>query len=210
MADDVLRQGVQGISDLITKTGTVNTDFADVETTMKGQGDALMGIGIGSGENRAKDAATGAIDNPLLEDTTIEGATRILVNIAGPQNISLVEIDEAMNTIRAKADPDVEIIFGVRFDPELGDNIRVTVIATGFQNLSARPAARGSSPEAVKTRDNDFINYSEFAGMRERIKRPDYLPHRNYQDDLDVPTVIRDHSYGVEPAELKAADGRDA
>ena len=209
MADEVLRQGVQGISDLITKTGNINIDFADVESTMKGQGDALMGIGIGSGENRAKDAASSAIDNPLLEDTSIDGATQILVNITGPAAISLVEISEAMEIIKSKADQDAEIIFGVRYDPELGDDIRVTVIATGFQNASARPAAQGGSLESAKTRDRDFINYSEFAGMRERIKRPDYLPHRNYQDDLDVPTVIRDHGYGLEPAEKKAADGKD-
>jgi cell division protein FtsZ len=210
LADDVLRQGVQGISDLITKTGVVNTDFADVESTMKGQGDALMGIGLGGGENRAKDAAAGAIDNPLLEDTTIDGATRILVNIAGPKDISLVEIDEVMNTIKVKADPDVEIIFGVRFDPELGDNMRVTVIATGFQSGPAKAASFGTSTESSKSRDGDFIDYSEFAGMRERIRKPDYLPHRNYQDDLDVPTVIRDHSYAMELSERKAADGRDA
>jgi cell division protein FtsZ len=208
-ADDVLRQGVQGISDLITKTGIVNTDFADVESTMKGQGDALMGIGLGNGENRAKDAATGAIDNPLLEDTTIDGATRILVNIAGPQDISLVEIDEVMGVIKAKADPDVEIIFGVRFDPELGENIRVTVIATGFRNVSVAAEAGGSSAESPKPPEGDFINYPEFERMRERIKRPDYLPHRNYQDDLDVPTVIRDHCYGVDLTERKTADGRE-
>ncbi|MDR0583352.1 MAG: cell division protein FtsZ [Treponema sp.] len=210
MADDVLRQGVQGISDLITKTGTVNTDFADVESIMKGQGDALMGIGLGGGENRAKDAAAAAIDNPLLEDTRIDGATRILVNIAGPQGISLVEINEVMAAIKEKADPDAEIIFGVRSDPDTGENIRVTVIATGFQDTSARGGARGNPGENPNPRDGDFINYPEFERMRERIKRPDYLPHRNYQDDLDVPTVIRDHSYGLEPAERKAADGRDA
>jgi cell division protein FtsZ len=213
MADDVLRQGVQGISDLITKTGTVNTDFADVESTMKGQGDALMGIGIGSGENRAKDAATGAIDNPLLEDTTIDGAMRLLVNIAGPQNISLVEIDEVMTTIKTKADPDAEIIFGVRFDPELGDSIRVTVVATGFQNVSAGAAARGNAPESVKSRDGDFINFPEFERMRERSKRhdrPDYLPHREYQEDMDIPTVIRDRGYAQDLTERKAADGRDS
>jgi cell division protein FtsZ len=209
IADDVLRQGVQGISDLITKTGVVHTDFADVESTMKGQGDALMGIGIGSGENRAKEAASGAIDNPLLEDTTIEGATRVLVNIVGGEDISLVEVDEILNTITAKAAPEVNIIHGVRLDPEMGDSIRVTVIATGFQN-SAGAAVRESPAGSAKSRDRDFIDYSEFAGMRERIKRPDYLPHRSYQDDLDVPTVIRDHSYGQEPAEKKAADGRDA
>ncbi|MDR1576255.1 MAG: cell division protein FtsZ [Treponema sp.] len=210
MADDVLHQGVQGISDLITKTGTINIDFADVESIMKGQGDALMGIGCSEGENRAKDAAAAAIDNPLLEDTAIDGATRILVNIAGPQNIALVEVDAVMNTIKAKADHDAEIICGVRSDPDIGDKIRVTVIATGFHNSSARKAGQENTGENPKPGDGDFINYSEFERMRERIKQPGYLPHRNYQDDLDIPAVIRHQSYGPEPAERKAADGRDA
>ncbi|GHV94129.1 cell division protein FtsZ [Spirochaetia bacterium] len=208
LADDVLRQGVQGISDLITKTGIINTDFADVESTMKDQGDALMGIGYGGGENRAKDAASSAIDNPLLEDTSIDGATRVLVNITGPQDISLVEIDEVMNTIRAKADQDVEIIFGVRYDPELGDNIRVTVIATGFKNAAVYTIDQKPNAEGKKAEDTGFINYSDFVQLRERNKRPDYLPPKDYQDDLDVPAVIRHYDY--QAAERKAADGRDA
>jgi cell division protein FtsZ len=170
-----------------------------------------MGIGIGGGENRAKDAATAAIDNPLLEDTSIDGATRILVNIAGPEDISLVEIDEVMNTIKAKADPDVEIIFGVRFDPELKDNIRVTVIATGFQGSSIQAAAGGNPARSPKSEIGEFINYPEFERMRERIKpRPEYLPHRNYEDDFDVPAVLRQHDSQAARAEKKAADGRDA
>jgi cell division protein FtsZ len=191
-ADDVLRQGVQGISDLITQTGEVNVDFSDVESTMKGQGDALMGIGYGSGENRAANAAAAAIDNPLLEDTTIEGATHILLNITSSEDLSLVELDEAVNIIKAKADPGVEIIHGIRFDPQLGDKIRVTVIATGFQN--AVQGQKGQSFETVKPKETDFINYGDWEKIRDRSKRPaDFLSRRNYQeDDLDVPTVIRD------------------
>ena len=200
IADDVLRQGVQGISDLITKTGIVNTDFADVESTMKGQGDALMGIGIGSGENRAKDAADSAIDNPLLEDTCIDGATRLLVNIAGPEDISLVEVGEIMSTIGSKVDPDAEIIQGVRFDPELGNSIQVTVIATGFQNVQC--SAVKSSGTEKKPGSPDFINYNDYVHLRERSKRSDYLggflPQRDYQDDLDVPALIRNHDYQSE------------
>ena len=200
IADDVLLKGVQGISDLITKTGLINTDFADVETIMKGQGDALMGIGIGSNDNRAKDAADNAIDNPLLEDTSIEGATRILVNIAGPEDISLVEVDEVMNTIRAKVDPDANIIHGVRVDPELGNSIQVTVIATGFQN--AAPAS-AKLPEIRKEEETSgFLNYNDFVQLRERSKRPEYLgsvlPQRNFQDDLDVPTALRNHDYQMD------------
>ena len=214
-ADEVLAQGVQGISDLITQTGNQNADFADVESTMKGQGDALMGIGIGAGENRAKEAAANAIDNPLLEDTNIEGATKILVNITGPKSLSLVEMDEAMNIIRAKADPDAEIKVGLRYDPEIGDNIRVTVIATGFQGAPFQPVAGNKAGENAKLQDGDFIAYKEFEKMREQHRRSDSrlgcLPHRNgYQDDLDVPTVIRDHRYSQEPEERSVTDGRDA
>ena len=197
LADDVLRQGVQGISDIITKTGEINTDFADVESIMKDQGDALMGIGIGSGDNRAKEAASGAIDNPMLEDTSIDGATHILVNIAGPKDVSLVEIDEVMNTIRSKADPDVEIIFGVHYDPELGSNLRVTVIATGFR---AQEAQVVQSIDSVRKPEGEVINYSEFQSMREqsKYKKSSYLSPRNYMEDLDIPTVIREHNYTLD------------
>jgi cell division protein FtsZ len=211
-ADDVLRQGVQGISDLITQTGEVNVDFSDVESTMKGQGDALMGIGYGSGENRAADAAAAAIDNPLLEDTTIEGATHILLNITSSEDLSLVELDEAVNIVRAKADPGVEIIHGIRFDPQLEDKIRVTVIATGFQNNTY--AQKGQTLEVVKPKENDFINYGDWERIRERSKRPaDFLSHRNYQeDDLDVPTIIRDRKSvsGAEISEKTGAGEKEA
>jgi cell division protein FtsZ len=209
LADDVLRQGIQGISDLITKVGDINIDFADVESIMKGQGDALMGIGVGEGSNRAVDAVTGAIDNPLLEDISIDGATKILVNITGPENIPLVESDRVLKTVREKADPDAEIIMGERYDPELGDKIRVTVIATGFRSGSA---AAGSSAEGQQSQTGDFIKYPEFERMRERVKRPDYLPPRNtYADDLEVPTVYRNQALGtMVQADRKAADGRDA
>ncbi|MCL2067443.1 MAG: cell division protein FtsZ [Treponema sp.] len=199
LADDILRQGVKGIADLITKTGIVNTDFADVETTMKGQGDALMGIGLGSGDNRAKEAASNAIDNPLLEDTSIDGATRILINIAGPDDISLVEVDEVLNTIRAKADPEVNIIHGLRFEAELGDCVQVTVIATGFD--SARNDGVSLPAGNSKPKETDFINYSDYVQMRERAKKPDflgYLPQREYHEDLDVPALLRNHDYWQE------------
>jgi cell division protein FtsZ len=146
-ANDVLRQAVQAISDLITKTGMVNTDFADVEATMKGKGDALMGIGIGSGDDRAKEAAEKAMANPLLEDINIEGASRLLVNISGPDDVSLVEVNEMMNLIKAEADPDVEIIHGLIADSELGENVKVTVIATGFTNRSVVLAQGGAEAQ---------------------------------------------------------------
>ena len=132
MADEVLRQGVQGISDLITEPGEINIDFADVRTIMKGKGDALMGIGMGAGDNRATDAATSAISNPLLEDARVEGAKGILVNVTGGYDFSLSEYEEVLKIITANADDDALIISGTSVVESMNDRIRVTVIATGF------------------------------------------------------------------------------
>ena len=132
LADDVLRQGVQGISDLITHPGEVNIDFADVRTTMEGKGDAILGVGTADGENRAVDAATAAISNPLLEDCHIDGAKNILVNIQCSDDFSLTETQEIVNIIRDTADPEVLLIYGQIIDPNMGDAVSVTVIATGF------------------------------------------------------------------------------
>ncbi len=131
LADDILRQGVQGISDLIIITGLINVDFADVKTIMTNAGSALMGIGRASGENRAVEAAQNAVASPLLE-MSIEGAKGILLNITGSSNLGLYEINEAASVITEAADPDANIIFGAVIDEEMGDEIKVTVIATGF------------------------------------------------------------------------------
>ena len=130
-ADDVLRQGIKGISDLIQVPGLINLDFADVKTIMTDQGEALMGIGVGEGENRAADAAKMAINSPLLE-TSIEGAKGVLLNISGSSNLSLCEINEAAEIISEAADPDANIIFGSVIDDNLGDKVQITVVATGF------------------------------------------------------------------------------
>ena len=143
-ADDVLRQGIKGISDLIQIPGLINLDFADVKTIMTEQGEALMGIGIGEGENRAADAAKMAINSPLLE-TSIDGAKGILLNISGSANLSLFEINEAAEIISEAADPDANIIFGSVIDESLGDKVQITVVATGF-NSNAK-----SVPEFGKT-----------------------------------------------------------
>ena len=132
-ADDVLRQGIKGISDLIQIPGLINLDFADVKTIMTEQGEALMGIGIATGENRAADAAKMAINSPLLE-TSIDGAKGILLNISGSANLSLFEINEAAEIISDAADPDANIIFGSVIDESLGDSVQVTVVATGFNS----------------------------------------------------------------------------
>jgi cell division protein FtsZ len=192
MADDVLRQGVQGISDLITQTGLINIDFADVESTMKGQGDALMGIGLGTGENRAADAAEKAIDNPLLEETSIEGATKLLVNVAGGEDLALVELDEVVNAIRKKAHPEVHIIHGVTEDPSLGDNIRVTVIATGFHAETGKKTGDAAA-EGEKAKTGDFIPIDVWEGFRGRSRQPGVSSRSAYPEgeDLEIPAAIR-------------------
>ncbi len=148
MADDVLRQGVQGITDLITVPGLINLDFADVRTVMENAGGSLMGIGSASGENRAAEAARAAISSPLLE-TTVSGATGVLLNITGGSDLGLFEIDEPACIIRSAADDDCNVIFGAVIDEAAGDQIRVTVIATGFErtddDASAEAAPAGAA-----------------------------------------------------------------
>ena len=143
-ADEVLRQGIKGISDLIQIPGLINLDFADVKTIMTNQGEALMGIGEGTGENRAADAAKMAINSPLLE-TAIDGAKGILLNISGSSDLGIFEVNEAAQIISDAADPDANIIFGSVIDESLGDKVQITVVATGF-NSNAK-----SVPEFGKT-----------------------------------------------------------
>lgn len=140
IADDVLYQGVQGISELITEPGEINIDFADVKTVMKGKGDALMGIGFGEGSNRAIDAAKEAISNPLLENASIDGAKSVLVNLAGSDNLTLQEYQDVVELITANCPDDALIIAGQAYNPELGDRIKVTVVATGFERAEVTGA----------------------------------------------------------------------
>src|SRR5216110_654530 len=149
VADDVLRQAVQGISDIITVPGQINLDFADVRAVMKGMGQAVMGTGIGEGENRAVEAAQRAISNPLLEDSSIEGARGIIVNITGGSDLSLAEASEATSLITKVADPEANVIYGIVTDESMGDAVKVTVIATGFSR-----GARKVPPTPV-----DLSNY---------------------------------------------------
>lgn len=149
-ADNVLRQAVQGISDLIAVPGLINLDFADVKTIMTERGSALMGIGIATGENRAAEAARKAIMSPLLE-TSIDGARGVIMNITGGSNLSLYEVNEAAEIVISASDPDVNMIFGAIIDEDLKDEIKVTVIATGFEskaNAQAAAARRATSHEA--------------------------------------------------------------
>jgi cell division protein FtsZ len=168
VVDDVLRQGVQGISDIITMPGLINLDFADVRTIMRDAGSALMGIGRASGENRAVEAARQAVASPLLE-VNIAGAQGILYNITGGPNLSLWEVQEAAEEIRAAADPEANIIFGASFNERLGEDVMITVIATGFDGRRRPETHRSTSAErpyevsgsASRPRERDFVEELE-------------------------------------------------
>ncbi len=149
IADDILRQGVQGISDLIAVPGLINCDFADVQTIMQNTGSALMGIGSASGENRAAEAARLAISSPLLE-TSIEGAQGVLFNITGGADLTLFEINEAAEIIHTSADEEANIIFGANIEEDLGDEVRVTVIATGFSKPHPKISTEKARPRGVE------------------------------------------------------------
>ena len=149
LADDVLRQGVQGISELITEPGEINIDFADVRTVMKGKGDALMGIGIGEGTSRAVDAARSAINNPLLENARIDGAKSVLVNLSGGDGLTLQEYQDVVELITENCAEDALIIAGQAYNPELGEKIKVTVVATGFEQ-----------PDSIDETD-DLLDYKK-------------------------------------------------
>jgi cell division protein FtsZ len=144
MVDDILRQGVQGITDLITVPGLINLDFADVRTIMRDAGSALMGIGVGSGDNRAVDAARAAISSPLLE-TSLDGATGVLLNITGGPDLGLAEVDEAAQVVTSAADSNANVIFGAVIDEAMGDDVRVTAIATGFGGRPRRRRVEASA-----------------------------------------------------------------
>lgn len=189
IVDDVLRQGVQGISDLISLHGIINVDFSDVRTIMSDAGSALMGIGRGSGDNRALEAAKTAIDSPLLE-LSIDGAKGILFNITGGPDLGMYEIDEAAKTITEAADPDANIIFGAIIDEAMSGEVKITVIATGFeQEKTERTKVRafekgfGSSGFGV-TRQIDNTQKEEELPVYEEEKEEE-------EDELDVPAFIR-------------------
>ncbi|MBO7699977.1 MAG: cell division protein FtsZ [Eubacteriaceae bacterium] len=151
MADDVLLMGVKGITDIISDTGLINLDFADVRTIVKDAGLAHMGIGIGIGENKAEDAARQAISSPLLE-TTIEGATGVLLNITGGNELTLFDVNKIASIVREEAHPEANVIFGASIDPDLEDTIKVTLIATGFEN---RPASVRPAKQEEETKEKE-------------------------------------------------------
>ena len=207
VVDDVLRQGVQGISDLITVPGLINLDFADVRAVMKNAGSALMGIGRASGENRAVEAARQAIASPLLE-VNITGAQGVLFNVTGGASLGLFEVNEAAEIIRETTDSEANIIFGTVIDERMGDDVMITVIATGFDTTRKREVTRTETAQTVASglaagRDNrDFLKELELerttsglpvmesekaeAAVAASPKRPTYET-----EDLDIPAFLR-------------------
>ena len=194
LADDVLHQGIQGISELITIPGLINLDFADVRAIMSEGGAALMAVGKGSGDERAKKAAEDAISSKLL-DITIDGARGVLFNVTGGPNMTLFEVNQAAAIIRETAHPDVNLIFGAVIDPNMGDDIRVTVIATGFDRGSMpRRALERPRTEPKRNESGLFMRPTESVSVHADIQsgeaRHESLPPVN-KDDLDIPTFLR-------------------
>ncbi len=189
-ADNVLRQGVQGISDLIAVPGLINLDFADVKTIMSSKGSALMGIGVATGENRAAEAAKKAISSPLLE-TSIDGAQGVLMNITGGTNLSLYEVQEAADIVASASDQEVNMIFGSVINENLKDEIVVTVIATGFNEVEISTQKPLSRPS--------FNTAKQVPGKRE-IKREEPVQeqaprgNQSQEDALDIPTFLRNRN----------------
>ncbi|MFN8630790.1 MAG: cell division protein FtsZ [Chloroflexota bacterium] len=181
VVDDVLRQGVAGISDIITVPGLINLDFADVRTIMKDAGSALMGIGRASGDNRALEAARQAVASPLLE-VNIAGAQGILFNITGSSNLTLWEVTEAAEEIRAAADPEANIIFGTSFNERLGDEVMITVIATGFDGRRANSAARAA---AADRHGSAHTAGSLRAAAAQQAAAPTPVPARDFLEELE-------------------------
>ena len=196
IADDTLRQGIQGISDLIAVPSLINLDFADVRTVMQSRGLAHMGIGIGQGENRMVDAAKQAISSPMLE-TSIDGARAVLINITGGPDTSIIDINEAAQLITAAADPEANIIFGAGIDESLDDEVRITVIATGFEKTPF--ASKPSGLDAAKTE-------TEAPAAEDNTYSSPQRPARSYAEEEPVSPIFERRSRPTE----RARDGADA
>jgi cell division protein FtsZ len=195
VADNVLRFGVQGITDLVTVPGLINLDFADVRTIMTGAGTAMMGMGTGVGEGRASDAAQQAISSPLIEED-IQGATGIIINITGPRDLGLFEVDEAAEIVQAAADPDANIIFGAVVDEQRGEEVTVTVIGTGFAP-PPEPRSRASRREPVDPLPRSPRDRDRPRSDRPGRDRPARVGDRQRSsleirdEDIDVPPFLR-------------------
>ena len=193
-ADNVLRQGVQGISDLIAKPGLINVDFADVKTIMFDKGSALMGIGIATGETRATEAAKKAISSPLLE-TSIDGAHGILMNITGGTNLSLYEVQEAADLVTSAADKEVNVIFGSVINENLNDEIVVTVIATGFDDIVKKPEAPSKQQRpTLNQKQHQHAAAKEETPIQQQPREQVQRPRIQEDDELDIPTFLRNRN----------------
>jgi len=193
VADDVLRQGVQGISELITVPGLINLDFADVRTIMSEGGAALMAVGTGHGDERAKMAAEQAISSQLL-DITIDGARGILFNVTGGPDLTLFEVNQAAAIIKETAHPEVNLIFGAVIDQNMGDEVRVTVIATGFER-SGIPVRRTAEMQKNPLRqDKPVTDESGRELQSAEIAKSDFAPRTFNTEDLDIPTFLRNRN----------------
>ncbi|HEY5512235.1 MAG TPA: cell division protein FtsZ [Geomonas sp.] len=194
-SDDVLRQAVQGISDLITQSGLINVDFADVRAIMSERGMAMMGIGLGSGENRAVDAAVKAISSPLLEDIDISGAKGVLVNISGSASMTMDEFDAASRIIHEKVHEDANIIIGLVIDESLGETIKITAIATGFGDRFDLEKGRHELKNVSTIVKQSEINREIPTFIREKQQRDTQVRQRSFlmddEDQYDIPTFLR-------------------
>jgi len=202
VADDVLRQAVQGISDLITVPGLVNLDFADVRSVMRGMGHAVMGTGVGSGEKRAIEAAQKAIACPLLEEASVEGARGLIINVTGGEDMTLSEVNEACNLIQQSADEDANIYFGAVVDPKMAGQVKITVIATGFQRGEKTTRRRGYTTPVDITSYTQRAASKEVAAASSFYRRGagdgpefdldmDFTTTSDEASDLDTPTFLR-------------------
>lgn len=195
MADDVLRQAVRGISDLIMIPGLVNLDFADVKTVMSSMGRAVMGTGVASGESRAIEAAQRAISSPLLEDGSIEGARGVLINITGGDDLSIYEVNEALSIIHEAADPEANIIFGSVINPAMHDHVEITVIATGFdmaESAATHSKSEHESPQVITKPSTKIVNKPQLL-RRTGTGGFDFnqIDLGIDEDEFDVPTFLR-------------------
>ncbi len=195
IADDILRQAVQGISDIITIPGIINRDFADVKTIMSGQGYAVMGTAVASGSNRAVDAANRAINSPLLEDNCINGAQGILINVTGSSSLSLHEIHEASSIIQKAAHENANIIFGAVQDDAMKESVKITVIAAGFREVAGKKTHTRPSylPKTWKAgrEPGDHVAPQQTNVVQQVARNVSEVSHEMPADDLDVPTFLR-------------------
>jgi len=189
IADDILRQAVQGISDIITVPGIINRDFADVKAIMHGQGYAVMGTAVASGSNRAIDAANRAINSPLLEDNSIQGAQGILINVCGSSSLSLHEIHEASSIIQKAAHEDANIIFGAVLDEAMKESVKITVIAAGFRDVSRK--TQQQRPSYLPKTWKSGREHQPDAGIQPPQRTAPEIIHETQTDDLEVPTFLR-------------------